>query len=193
MPAQNFRYYKGSEKHHEMVEFDVHRKDGSYETTCVVDVNLLLCKIWTYPCGNGDDLELAPKLRLRVLEFIQAERKKITDNCPVKTRRAWHDSGLPSFEDFCFPGDEVDREMVEYFVSVVPPIKTSPNCTQAGEAYSSEFSPRYGRYRDTHTTFHSIGGGRWIFDGYCFYGENENRYTRPTRIEQLIDEAKREV
>ena len=193
MPIQNFRYCKGGQNSNEAVEFDIHRADGAYKTTCVVNVDLLLCKIWTHPCGNGDDLELAPELRLKVLEFVQKEREKITSSYPIKTRQAWHDSGLSKFEDFCFPGDEVDSEMVEHFVNSVPPIKTSPNCTQEGEAHSSEFEPRCGRYRETYATFHSIGGGRWIFDGYCFYGENTNRYTYPTRIEQLITEISEKV
>ena len=113
MAIQNFRYCKGSQSGNEAVEFDIHRADGAYKTTCVVNVGLLLCKIWTHPCGNGDDLELAPELRLKVLELVQAERAKITGGYPIKTRQAWHDSGLSDFEDFCFPGDEVDREMVD--------------------------------------------------------------------------------
>ena len=47
--------------------------------------------------------------------------------------------------------------------------------------------------RPTFTTFHDLGGGYWQFDGYCFYKENTNRYTRKPRIEELIDEARREV
>ena len=35
--------------------------------------------------------------------------------------------------------------------------------------------------------------GNRQFDGYCFYKENTNRYTRKSRLEERIDEARREV
>lgn len=50
-----------------------------------------------------------------------------------------------------------------------------------------------GASRPTYITFHDLGGGYWQFDGYCFYKENTNRYTRKSRLEERIDEARREV
>ena len=186
---ENLRYYRGGEHRRETVEVDIINQNEKPNTSCTINENLFLCKIWAYPCQDGSDIEFTPAERLEILKFIQAERKKITDNYPIKTRQAWHDSGLSQFEDFCLPGDEVDGEMVEHFINAIPPIKMSSQCVQEGESHSTEFDNNVGRYRNTYATFHRIGGGKWIFDGYCFYGENTNRDTHPSRIEQLIAET----
>lgn len=115
-----YTYHRGSQNSREAVEFDITRR-GQYITTCVVDVDLLICGIKAFPCGNGDDVKLTPEQQLAILETVQQERKRITDSYPVKTYEGWHESGLPTFEDYCFPGDTVDEAMVEYFVNSVPP------------------------------------------------------------------------
>lgn len=116
-------YYRGSQGSRETVTYDIVR-GSQYITTCVVDVQLLLCGVKAFPCGNGDDVKLTAQQRLEILETVRDER---------------------------------------------------------------------GVRRPTFTTFHDLGGGYWQFDGYCFYKENTNRYTRKPRIEELIDEARREV
>lgn len=184
-------YYRGSQSSRETVTYDIFR-GSHYITTCVVDVQLLLCGVKAFPCGNGDDVKLTAQQRLEILETVQAERKRITDSYPVKTYEGWQASGLPSFEDYCFPGDKVDDDMVQHFVDSVPPVLMLSFCTQGGEPYSSEVDER-GASRPTYTTFHDLGGGYWQFDGYCFYKENANRYTRKSRLEERIDEARREV
>lgn len=184
-------YYRGSQGSRETVTYDIIR-GRQYITTCVVDVQLLLCGVKAFPCGNGDDVKLTTQQRLEILETVREERKRITDRYPVKTYEGWQESGLPSFEDYRFPGDKVDDDMVQHFVDSVPPVLMLSFCTQAGEPYSSEADER-GVRRPTFTTFHDLGGGYWQFDGYCFYKENTNRYTRKPRIEELIDEARREV
>lgn len=186
-----YKYLRGSRASREAVEFDITFR-GRYITTCVVDVYLLLCGIKAFPCGDGDDVTLAPWRQLEILEFVQAERKNITDSYPVKTLKGWEESGLSTFEDYCFPGDKVDDDMVQHFVDSVPPVLLLSFCTQAGEPYSYEGDER-GAYRPTYTTFHDLGGGYWQFDGYCFYKENVNRYAHRTRLEERIEEARREV
>ena len=186
-------YYCGSQSNREAVAYDITRR-GQYITTCVVDVQLLLCGIRTFPCGNGDDVKLTAQQRLEILETVQAERKRITDSYSVKTYEGWQASGLPSFEDYCFPGDTVDGELVTHFVNDLPPALMRSTCTQAGGELSCE-GDEHGGYKPTYITFHRINadGGLWRFDGYCFCGENENRVTRKSRLEERIDEARREV
>lgn len=187
------RYYRGTRGESENISIDIMTSRGGYITTCAINVQLLTAGIRTFPCGNGDDFKLSPELFVETLEFLQEQRRQLKERYPVKTYEGWHDSGLPTFEDYCSPGDEVDEAVVEHFINSVPPVLLRSSCTQAGEAYSSEPDERTGRRRDTYTTFHSAGEGRWIFDGYCFYGENENRVTGPSRLQQLINKAKREV
>lgn len=185
-----YTYLRGSRDSREAVSFDITRR-SQYITTCVVDVYLLICGIKAFPCGNGDDEKLTAQQRLEILELVRAERKRITDSYPVKTYDGWQASGLPTFDEYCAPGDEVDEEMVEYFVNSVPPVLMRSACTQAGEPFSHE-GDEQGGYKPTYTTFHRTEGG-WQFDGYCFYGENENRYLRPSRLEERISETRREV
>lgn len=52
-----YKYLRGSKDSREVFEFDISKR-GQYITTCVVDVDLLLCGIKTFPCGNGDDFKL---------------------------------------------------------------------------------------------------------------------------------------
>lgn len=129
-------YYRGSQGSRETVTYDIVR-GSQYITTCVVDVQLLLCGVKAFPCGNGDDVKLTAQQRLEILETVREERKRITDRYPVKTYEGWQESGLPSFEDYCFPGDKVDDDMVQHFVDSVPPVLMLSFCTQAGEPYSS--------------------------------------------------------
>lgn len=131
-----YKYLRGSQDSREAVEFDITRR-GQYITTCVVDVDLLLCGIKAFPCGNGDDVKLTPEQQFAILETVQQERKRITDSYPVKTYEGWRESGLPLFEDYCFPGDTVDEAMVEHFVNSVPPVLMLSFCTQAGGAVQS--------------------------------------------------------
>lgn len=188
-----YTYTRGSRSGREAVAWDIQRI-GQYITTCVVDVDLLLSGIRAFPCGNGDDVRLTPEQRLAILETVREERRRILDRYPVKTYKGWEESGLRTFEDYCFPGDEVDDAVVEHFINSVPPVLTLSFCTQAGEPYSHEADDEHGGgYRPTYTTFHREAGGRWIFDGYCFYKTNVNRVCRATRLEQCIEQARREV
>lgn len=193
MIAENLRYFRGSRETFEAVDFDILFNGERYITTCAVNVNLLLCGVWVHPCGNGDDIKLDTEDRLKVLEFVQAERKKITDSYLTKTYKGWQESGLRTFEEYCFPGDKVDEAVIDHFVNSISPITLRSDFVQAGEAYSCEPDEQSGRHKNTYTTFHKIGDDLWIFDGYCFKGENENRVTRPSKLQQLIDEAREAI
>lgn len=186
-----YRYLRGGRDSREAVEFDL-KKRGQYITTCVVNVDLLICGIKAFPCGNGDDVKLTPEQQLEILELVQAERKKITDSYPVKTLKGWNESSLRTFEEYCFPGDTVDEALVDHFVNLLPPETMRSTCTQTGEPFSHE-KDEQGRYRPTYDTFHRLSDGLWQFDGHCFSGENKNRFTGKPRLEERIDEARREV
>lgn len=188
-----YKYFRGSKDSREVVEYDI-RKRGQYITTCVVDVDLLLCGIKTFPCGNGDDVKLTGKQQLDILELVAAERRKLTSGIEVKTMESWYGSGL-NFEDYCFPGDTVGEDVLDYFVNVVPPVTLRYDCVQAGEEHSCERGDD-GKHRATYTTFHRTGDGRCRFDGYCFKGENKNRVEKTysqQRFEQRLAEARKEA
>lgn len=188
-----YKYLRGSRDSREIVEFDISKR-GQYITTCVVDVDLLLCGILSFPCGNGDDVTLTGQQQLDILELAQAEREKITSGIEVKTMESWYRSGL-NFDDYCFPGDTVGEDIVDYFVNVVSPVTLRYDCMQAGEEHSCE-PDGSGKYRATYTTFHRTGDGRFRFDGYCFKGENQNRVEKTysqQRFEKRLAEAREEA
>lgn len=188
-----YKYLRGSRDSREIVEFDISKR-GQYITTCVVDVDLLLCGILSFPCGNGDDVTLTGQRQLDILELVQAEREKITSGIEVKTMESWYGSGL-NFDDYCFPGDTVGEDIVDYFVNVVSPVTLRYDCMQAGEEHSCE-PDGSGKYRATYTTFHRTGDGRFRFDGYCFKGENQNRVEKTysqQRFEKRLAEAREEA
>lgn len=186
-----YRYLRGSRDSYEAIEFDITRR-GQYITTCVVSVQLLLAGITAFPCGNGDDCKLTPQQRVEVLEFLQAERQKLRDRYPVKMLAAWRESGLNALEDYCAPGDVVDFTIVEELMNSVPPTTLSGSCAQCGEPFNFE-KDEQGRCRDTYATFHRLDGGHWQFDGYCFKGENINRYTGKSSLERRLEEARKEA
>lgn len=187
-----YKYLPGSDNRREAVELDV-TQNGQYITTCVVNVQMLLDGLEVFPCNSNimDDVKLTPQQRLQILELVQAERKRITDSYPIKTCEGWNESGLPTFEDYCFPGDKVDEAMVDNFVDMLSPITLSASCVQVGEPYSHE-QDIYGNYKPTYITFHRFGKDIWQFDGFCFKGENQNRVTGTSKIQQLIDETRKE-
>lgn len=188
-----YKYLRGSKDSREVFEFDISKR-GQYITTCVVDVDLLLCGIKTFPCGNGDDFKLTGQHQLDILELVAAERRKITSGIEIKTMESWYGSGL-NFEDYCFPGDTVGEDIVDYFVNVVPPVTLRYDCVQAGEEHSCERDDD-GKYQATYTTFHRTGDGRCRFDGYCFKGENQNRVEKTysqQRFEKRLAEAREEA
>lgn len=190
---ERYKYLRGSRDSREIVEFDISKR-GQYITTCVVDVDLLLCGILSFPCGNGDDVTLTGQRQLDILELVQAEREKITSGIEVKTMESWYGSGL-NFDDYCFPGDTVGEDIVDYFVNVVSPVTLRYDCMQAGEEHSCE-PDGSGKYRATYTTFHRTGDGRFRFDGYCFKGENQNRVEKTysqQRFEKRLAEAREEA
>lgn len=188
---KDYRYYPGGPEQRETVEIDLHH-DGQRKVTVIVSVDLLLCGLKAFFGSEGEDITLTPKQRLEALELVRTERKKITDNYPVKTYEGWEQSGLASFDDYCFIGDTVDEEMVDYFINVVPPACMSSACAQCGEPVSYE-GDEQGNYRQTYTTFHRIGDKSWQFDGDCFRGENKNRRIRKTQLERNIEEARKEL
>lgn len=185
---QNLKYYKESRDMQEAVEGEIY-KHGQYYTTCVIGAYSLTSGIKAFPCGIGDDYELKGEELVLVLEFIQKQREAIASRYPVKTYEGWQESGLPTFEDYCKPGDTVDEAMVDYFMNCVPPVSMSSSCAQVGEAYNHVPDDK-NRYRATYLTFVRLSSSQWRFAGYCYAGETTNRVEVETSLERRIKEAR---
>lgn len=194
----NLKYYRGGRGCFEAVEYDVTKDGGSiYITTCVVNLPLLTAGVATHPCGNGDDIKLTPEQQLEILEFVQEERRKITEGEEVKSLDGWHRSGLHSWEDYCKPGELVTEDIVDQFVNSVPPTTFRSGYVQAGEAYDSQ-PDGDSIWRDTYTTFtyhgkDSAGRSLWLHNGYCFKNGTDNKVDVKTSLERRIEAVRREV
>lgn len=190
-----YRYLRGSRDSFEAIEFDL-TKRGQYITTCVINTSLLIAGVKAFPCGNGDDISLAPEQRLEVLEYLQAERKKIAEGEEVKSLDDWHRSGL-AWNDYCKPGELVTEDIVDEFANSVPPTTFRSGYVQAGGAYSMEHDDN-DIWRDTYTTFtyhgkDSAGRSLWLHNGYCFKNGTDNRADTKTSLERQIEAVRGEI
>lgn len=187
-----YRYLKGSESNRESVEFDLGSPEDGTPTTCVVNVDLLLCGIKTVPCGDGTDVKLNAQQRYDILKLVEAEREKIITATSPKSNQSWHESGLGSFEDYFRIGDEVTEELVDYFMDLLPPAYMGYGMLQVGEPYSHECDPETEKWRATYTTFVK-SEGKWRYVGECFYKQEVNRVTDKSRLARVLRETEREV
>lgn len=84
-----------------------------------------------------------------------------------KTLNQWNGSGL-TLDQFLTIGDQVDEDMVDYFISVLPPAHLSANIVQMGEPV---------RHSDSgQEMFNTIyrEAGRWIYAGVLVKPECSN-------------------
>lgn len=79
---------------------------------------------------------------------------------PMKTYEGWNGSGL-NLGEYLKPGDEVDQEMFDYFLEVVPPASFGIKHVQIGEA--CDHSGPGGQ--PTFDTIVRGEGRRWIYIG----------------------------
>ena len=179
-----YRYIKGGPYNQETVEFNINQKDGSYVTTCVVNIDLLLCGIFRFPCGNGDDVTLTDEQHLDILKKVKQERQKYAD-VPVKTLKSWHDSGIRLLEDYIRVGDTVDADLVYSLLNCVPPVTFCSYCIQVGEAHN-HLEDDQGKLRATYATFHKLADSNYEFDGYCFKDENTDRANKMTKLDMWL-------
>lgn len=121
-------------------------------------------------------------------------------NKSMKTLKGWKESLEESIRDYLEIGDEVDQELVDYFVNVLPPATLRGDLVQMGEPYSHE-PDENGKYRATYLTFaRERYSGNWKYAGICFRGEKiavEKKYIKKEKIisglESLIDDAKSHI
>jgi len=185
-----YRYIRGGECASETVEFDLLKTNGEYITTCVANVRILECGIRSFPCGNGDDYQASDKERLEMAEFIKAEREKILAGYPVKTYKGWSESGINDFNDYAAPLDEVDEEMVEYFLNSVPPRLQRAGFIQAGEPYT-DMPTETGKYRPVYITF-VANGSKWTYCGLCHFDKTVDTKAHTSSLDRMIKELRAE-
>ena len=85
------------------------------------------------------------------------------------TLESWRRAG--AFERAARPGDRVTEEVVDAFVSALPPVTLTGALVQCGESHSYAFDNEDGRWRETFATFRKTEDG-WQYRGHCFAGKD---------------------
>ena len=96
----------------------------------------------------------------------------------VKTMAGWEEFAIShpaknDWDDYCRPGDSIDREVYDYFLNILPPATMHGGYFQAGGAVDDRKDPKNGRYRATYGTFAQEGPNHYVYLGNCFKGEHE--------------------
>jgi hypothetical protein len=81
----------------------------------------------------------------------------------MKTLEGWKNSPNLSLYQYLEVGDVVDEKMAEYFLTVMPPVTSSPNLIQLGEPYAHIGG------RGVYPTLKKTSAG-WVYCGHCFRG-----------------------
>ncbi len=97
----------------------------------------------------------------------------------MKTFKQWENSNQ-NLQHFLKPGDQVDEEMYDYFLEVMPPIQTK-NLLHIGEPYSEVAG------RNTYSTIEIVSHVRseYIYRGICHAGENTEPGHKPLDVLQV--------
>ena len=80
----------------------------------------------------------------------------------LKTYEGWKGN----LHDYLEIGDQVDQELVDYFITVLPPATYNSRCIQMGEPY------RTVNGKMTYITLKKTNEG-WAFAGDCWKGQTE--------------------
>lgn len=102
----------------------------------------------------------------------------------LKTLGKWFESGLPTAEDYLEPGDEVDEDLIGYFLDVLPPRTNRTGLLQVGGEISTAKDVN-GRWQPTYLTF-KRRGGTWRYAGRCFEGSAEPVQKYQSSLEKMM-------
>lgn len=87
-------------------------------------------------------------------------------------------------EDYLEPGDEVDEDLIGYFLDVLPPRTNRAGLLQVGGEISTAKDVN-GRWRPTYLTF-KRRGGTWRYAGRCFEGSAEPVQKYQSSLEKMM-------
>lgn len=102
----------------------------------------------------------------------------------LKTLEKWFESGLPTAEDYLEPGDEVDEDLIGYFLDVLPPRTNRAGLLQVGGEISTAKDGN-GRWLPTYLTF-KRHGDTWRYAGRCFEGYAEPVQKYQSSLERMM-------
>lgn len=76
----------------------------------------------------------------------------------MKTMEKWNESDSRTIHDYLEPGDEIDSEMYDYFLGVVPPAEVGDGYFLVGEPYDeNEFGYTFDKFEQRGDKFFYVG------------------------------------
>lgn len=126
---------------------------------------------------SGEMLELDASEIYAILHTILSEQSQVKYNQVQKTYEGWTSSGA-AFDNYVNLNDEVDKEIVNNFLEMLPPAYHTPCMVQMGEP-NEHLPDGRGNFRATYMTFERVSD-KWYYRGYCFEGERQNRHRFPS-------------
>ena len=117
--------------------------------------------------------ELSPE-EVKEYELPHSDEVRLREYKPFK---GWHEyaekTGQSNYYEYAKPGDIVDRETLDYFTDILPPVTMARGYVQMGEPYSTARADD-GTWKETWATFIKEGD-KYYYLGHCFAGERKHR------------------
>ena len=132
---------------------------------------------------DGSDIFLSNTQMALIANEVERQRAECAGT-GLKTLGKWFESGLPTAEDYLEPGDEVDEDLIGYFLDVLPPRTNRAGLLQVGGEISTAKDVN-GRWQPTYLTF-KRQGGTWRYAGRCFEGSAEPVQKYQSSLERMM-------
>ena len=176
-------YHKGGRAARERICIPVVDRSGAATTYLDLPVTLLEAGVVYLRLDDGSDIFLSDTQMALIANEVERRRAECAGT-GLKTLGKWFESGLPTAEDYLEPGDEVDEDLIGYFLDVLPPRTNRAGLLQVGGEISTAKDVN-GRWRPTYLTF-KRRGGTWRYAGRCFAGSSEPVQKYQSPLERMM-------
>lgn len=176
-------YHKGGRAARERICIPVVDRSGATTTYLDLPVTLLEAGVVYLCLDDGSDIFLSNTQMALIANEVERQRAECSGT-GLKTLGKWFKSGLPTAEDYLEPGDEVDEDLIGYFLDVLPPRTNRAGLLQVGGEISTAKDVN-GRWQPTYLTF-KRQGGTWRYAGRCFEGSAEPVQKYQSSLERMM-------
>lgn len=166
-------YHRGGRDARERICIPVVDRSGAVTTYLDLPVLFLEANAVYLHLDDGSDIFLSNTQMLLIANEVERLRAEAAGT-GLKTLEKWFESGLPTAEDYLEPGDEVDADLIDYFLNVLPPRTNRAGLLQVGGEISIAIPPWkwvlkrlcaiYERDATMASLFDGIGGFPYIWE-----------------------------
>lgn len=176
-------YHKGGRAARERICIPVVDRSGAVTTYLDLPVTLLEAGVVYLVLDDGSNIFLSDTQMALIANEVERLRAEAAGTSP-KTFEKWLESGLPTAEDYLEPGDEVDEDLIGYFLDVLPPRTNRAGLLQVGGEIGSAKNID-GCWLPTYLTF-KREDGTWRYAGRCFAGSAEPVQKYQSSLERMM-------